>query len=92
MKLTKLQRHTAYILILEYINQEDKNGKRCCLCCSIDSICGVFLSATTNDAKSVFPEYWKKRDVAHYKNDGAYYFKTNSERIAALKQCISETA
>lgn len=87
MKLTKSERHTAYIIFL----YEILNGGKQCLCFIMEDVSGIHLSAIRNEVRYVFPEYWKNRDKKFYEVDGAFYFETKEKRIAALKQCIKET-
>ena len=89
MKLTKLQRYTAYVIMLE----ELKDCKR--------GLCLVWMKLTgekrwhlgDSHLGNILPELWRK---AKNKDGGSWWdSKTDTaffnERAAALKECIKET-
>lgn len=90
MKLTKLQRYTAYCILLEeaenpayydgFVDKSDDWG-----------ICYMWLCLTGYEYlfdkfKKILPELYTKR-----KGDDTFYWDTWEERKEALKQCIIET-
>ena len=88
MKLTKLQRYTAYCILLEeaerpselYGNVTTQGG-----------ICYMWYLLTGdgylfNRFRTELPELFSKRKI-----EGIYFFRNWKERIAALKACIEET-
>lgn len=89
MKLTKLQRYTAYVILLdEFMKPLGDKYWRICICLLFDEIFGF----GENDLHKILPELYAKRTV---KPSGliqnSTWFNSESERIAALKQCIKET-
>jgi len=99
MKLTKLQRHTAYIIMLaEYECDYNKRkndfsdnwyGKKSStdsgFCMMLDVLFGEDFYFTYDDG--VFPEL-KKRET---QKKHAWKIKDNKERIIVLKKSIKET-
>lgn len=90
MKLTKLQRYTAYCILLEeaenpirydgFLYRSDDLG-----------ICYMWFCLTGynylyHTFKTILPELYAKR-----KGDGKFYWDNWGERKEALKQCIIET-
>ncbi len=99
MKLTKLQRHTAYILIQDGIENDYKTHG---FCIWIDELFGISVGVHHKDTviREYFPELWRKRPKTVYQKETPYqgcvwfnYFdpKTNSKRAELLTQCIQET-
>ena len=97
--LTKLQRYTAYCIMLAEAETEGIELGLCHLSGKLfdlyplesgygrparDKFGHVYETQVRVD--TVYPEIWRKREI-----DGAYWFEDNDERIAALKQCIKET-
>lgn len=88
MRLTKIQRHTAYVLIL----YEIKRTGITYVCTAFDRLVGMELDADGmfTNLKLILPELWKKRD-----DDAGEWslalWRSNADRIKALKDCISET-
>jgi hypothetical protein len=83
MKLTKLQRYTAYCIIIEEI--ESRNNEGCC---------SAYYKITGDESwrklYNILPELFSKRTrlvVACY----SFWFASPEERIEALKHCIIET-
>jgi len=88
MKLTKLQRHTAYIILL----YETERNVFFELCHTFRYIADIELDddGFFTNLKTMLPELWDKR--GHGKNEkSAFLWDTDAERISAIKQCIEET-
>lgn len=85
MKLTKLQRYTAY----------------CILYCEVNGYLGLCRAAWDNfgntfSIEESLPELFNKKSGNYFSfgemyENGRYWFKNNEERRSALKKCISET-
>jgi len=85
MKLTKSQRHTAYILLLfELQTNSTYRG-------FVTGLCWVWNNLNNRICHSklpiILPELFDKRR----RYCSSYWFHTKKERIGALKQCIEET-
>lgn len=85
MKLTKLQRHTAYILMLE---EGKKYEYRFGVCATWN---GLFYDHTWKNLKYILPELFRKRQYAHT-SLLEFWFKSSKSRKLAIEQCIKETA
>ena len=88
MKLTKLQRHTAYIILLHEIEVSVLLG----ICPIFSYMSGIELDddGLFTKFKTMLPELWNKRRCG--RNECyAFLWETDAERISALKQCIEET-
>lgn len=82
MKLTKSQRHVAYIIILHEYTSKPIWYSGCC------GVWNYFLPGCSwLDLNIILPELYDKRTDL----DGAFWFKNRKERIKSLKQCIEET-
>lgn len=83
MKLNRLQRHTAYIIMLA--EAEKMN--------SYESLCGLWSNKITgrwpNRLHLLLPELFKN---AIYKNRNWYWFDNKRQRIEALIKCVNKTA
>jgi hypothetical protein len=99
MKLTKLQRHTAYILMQDGIENDYKMYGFCIWIQHLFGIVEGFHNKETVIRK-YFPELWRKRPKAVFQkeneNQGCLWFnyydsKSNTKRVELLKQCIEET-
>lgn len=81
MKLTKLQRYTAYCIILE----EFESG---------DCLCKIWERITDDESwwylNEILPELFAKRTL-RYSDVITFWFNNDFERVAALQQCIKET-
>lgn len=104
MKLTKLQRYTAYCIML---HTAEKKHYYMGLCFLIRGVLFISNSGYINDIGSLtacdmvieryFPELAAKDRHERYgswgkeDSDGQFWFKNWTDRIAALKQCIKET-
>lgn len=95
MKLNRLERHTAYIIMLAeaekpgcFFHEETGRMRE-----SIEhGFCWMYRMLTNSDDlyfyfRETLPELHKKSNSP----DGIYLFRNWSERITALKQCIEET-
>lgn len=84
MKLTKLQRHTAYIIMLA---ESNKLGYGFCWM----MLKLFYLTPSEIIIKRYFPELYRKRPPG----GGRFWFTVNragwQKRIKLLKQCIEET-
>lgn len=100
MKLTKLQRYTAYTLMLteaQSKNYIEGRGGYLCLCFLAYDLFSLSIHGTVGEEteednfKITFPELLNKRPKELYKD--AYWFNPNDHksRIELLKQCIQET-
>lgn len=89
MKLTKLQRHTAYIILL----YEYETLKFRWLCGTFHSVTDIELDPDFRftNFKLMLPELWRKRQKGTDEHS-LFLFESYEHRVAALKQCISETA
>jgi hypothetical protein len=97
MKLTKQQRHTAYIIMLVEAETGEWNYVGFCNLINLVMDIDVYEG---DDFLAAFPELFKKRPIRTL-SDGTKYtpiiwFPTGADgwqqRIALLKQCIEETA
>jgi len=102
MKLTKLQRYTAYVIMLaeakspEYAIERKENICFCYLAWDLfelDIFGYVGMEEKCDSFKGCFPELLKKRPKEFFK---AYWFECGTKegtakRIELLKQCIEET-
>lgn len=95
MKLNKLQRHTAYILLLSEFENElvVDNGRLYIKIYGFVGFCDV-LSLLVGDSIEIsdLKELWNKKPN---ETNGLYWFVNNeagyNTRIELLKQCIQET-
>lgn len=92
MKLNKLQRHTAYILMLVEINKRPlRYGGFCEVINDVFDldVCEPYKTGFPN-FRETFPEIMNKitRDEVQY----VFLFSNWGERKTALEQCIKETA
>ena len=86
MKLTKLQRYTAYVILLEEF-QQDPDG----ICLVWYHLFGeIRWSLDEDHLGKILPELWGKRTTRIIKDRGSW-FGTDEERKDALQQCILET-
>lgn len=84
MKLTKLQRFTAYCIMMAWF--EENNWRF--FCEAMREVFGLPFSSQT--IKEYFPELYRKRPTG--KDGEQSWFGNNSpERKKLLKQCIEET-
>jgi hypothetical protein len=87
MKLTKEERHIAYIIMLA--EAQDREYWDCGLCRLILDVLGLWCYGT--GMRDCFPELYGKQP----KKYNTFWFETNSwgwrKRIQLLKQCIEET-
>ncbi len=84
MKLTKQQRHMAYMIMLA-------EGRSLKWFCPIAETCfGIDLDNDNRfgNFKEMLPELYAKKK---YEDDGAFLFAGSSERISLLRKCITET-
>lgn len=93
MKLTKLQRYTAYCILQAEINGYSKEMRYDGFCNLINSLFGIQL-CISNDSywkpfRETFPEIVKRATIDIV--DEAFMYKNWKERKEALKQCILET-
>lgn len=91
-KLTKLQRHTAYLIML--VDIENGGYMKHCGFCSMFRYNYDIHVYGDKKFKKYFPELFRKKPSGVKKN--AYWFDTNSEmswqkRKKLIKQCIKET-
>lgn len=88
MKLTKLQRHTAYIIMLE----ESESFYHTGFCWMIYYLFDIGVGCYDSSIEQFLPELYDKKPNTY----GAFWFDANrlgwQERIELLKQCINETA
>ena len=82
MKLNKLQRYTAYIIMLELIESKD-----CMFLCH--TLLRLGLEENQATIESMLPELWDKKP--HDSDFVWWLFYERDKRIAALKACIEET-
>lgn len=105
LKLTKIQRHTAYILMLnesEYLLDVVKNGwNRPRVAIEggglIGGLCDILLSITANKEDDILSSFGLKELIKKKPADAQTYWFTTAyeegwqQRIDLLKQCIAET-
>lgn len=90
MKLTRLQRHMAYMIMLASF----EDGKAEYLCHSLERD-GIVTIDNRFDFLFSLTELANKRDSDYSwfnKSGDCSYYSNRSIRIKALKKCISETA
>lgn len=90
MKLTRLQRHTAYILMLAELEE----NRTSCLCSIWGSTIlkeqGLFIgNQTWRKLPEILCELFNKRTRGNEYDD--FWFNGYEERTKALTQCIIET-
>ena len=88
MKLTKLQRYTAYCILLE---EAERPSDFWGFVTTDVGFCYIWYTLTGDGClfkrfKTELPELFSKRKI-----EGIYFFRNWKERIAALKACIKET-
>jgi hypothetical protein len=86
MKLTKSQRHTAYILMLAQLK---KSTFLCSIFCDLTGI-DLDEDSRFSNFKNILPELWLKKDPGESELSGILW-KNKARRTKALKQCIEET-
>lgn len=84
MKLTKLQRHTAYIIMLDGFEK----GKYRWFCVSLNAF-GFSMSEYA--ICKHLPELWKKKPKRLHTPNYWFMEHETAKRIELLKQCINET-
>lgn len=89
-KLTKLQRHTAYIILA----REFELGNEHFFCNAIRSLFDLDIDSDKKLIKPILPELWRKKP-SDAPSDGQRYktwFSLFSEkRLELLNECIEET-
>ena len=94
MKLTKEQRHVAYIILK---CEMEKSYTTWGFCVWIFSVLG-FGDRQYNEKviQQHFPELWRKKPKKPYQvpnsEQGCLWFNSNSERLNLLEKCIKETS
>lgn len=86
MKLTRLQRHTAYIIMLAEFEEEFGSLFFCTL---------MYLFSLPQNQEAIrkyFPELWAKKPRPTYTINCWFMSSEKGRRIDILKQCIKETA
>lgn len=91
MKLTKSERHTAYIILHEKVNEIEKHGYDCFLCLVAKDVFGWGLH-TCEWVLKRFPELLKHKPTKLHESGGWLHQKDYKTRKSILKQCIIETA
>jgi hypothetical protein len=89
MKLTKDQRHTAYIIMLDSFETDDIEG------CQFFCECMSYLfdwSFSERPIRKYLPELWSKRPKPLYSSTCWFDSRDKDSRIDLLNQCINETA
>lgn len=87
MKLTKAQRHTAYIIMLAEMNPSQYYAPYLCLITK--NILHIYVDLWGDGFADIFPELWAKKP---YTNSLIWFSKDDfGSRINLLKQCIEET-
>lgn len=90
MKLTKLQRHTAYIILLSELEERSMYAGFCELCSLLDRH-PYLLNEDDLEINPHLPDLYKHKPKVH----GIYWFPCNDEgykkRKEILLQCIKET-
>lgn len=88
MRLTKLQRHTAYILMLAESKKVLVRINGFCAMFHYELGFSILHAYSKSFPKRMFPELYKKSIGL---TEGEFYFNNWEEREAALQQCIIET-
>ena len=94
MKLNKLQRYTAYCIMLHEITLSNTTYG---FCIWIDDLFELGEDYDEKVIKKYFPELWNKKPKKVYREEsyaqGCVWFgyDGNKQRTELLKQCIQET-
>lgn len=89
MKLTKAQRHSAYIIMLHELETTETNW----LCSIFYKVFGINLDhdGAYTQFKETLPELWQHRDDGRNEYS-TFLFDGKTKRMDALKKCIKETS
>lgn len=85
MKLTKLQRYTAYCIMLKEAESKYSFLRSTGFCYCVGKLFGV--DGYDGGYLKIFPELIDKRTTPTQ----SYHFMDKDERVHAIKQCIEET-
>ena len=85
MKLDKLERHTAYIILLAELEEAESNLESIWLWHLFEDATGIYPTS------ELLPEFFKFRPEKPLRSGGWWDGYDYNKRVSALKQCIEET-
>jgi len=90
MKLTKLQRHTAYLILLSEVEVLEE-GKWNCYVCNIAKDVFKWHRHSENWIRSMIPEFFKHKPSENHHSGGWFDPEDYNIRKSILNQCIQKT-